>query len=49
MPSIEGVFDTPQGSAYFTTVDMSWRFYQLPLEPMNQNYTTIRTFFGSLK
>ena len=33
IPSIEEIFDTLQGSAYFTTIDMSWGFYQLPMEP----------------
>ena len=36
--SIEEFFDTLQGNAYFTTIDMSWGFYQLPLEPECQNY-----------
>ena len=41
IPSIEEIFDTLQGSAYFTTIDMSWGFYQLPMEPKSQNYTAL--------
>ena len=33
IPSIEEIFDTLQGIAYFTTIDMSWGVYQLPMEP----------------
>ena len=49
IPSIEEIFDTLQGSAYFTTVDMSWGFYQLPMEYKSQNYTAFGTPFGCLK
>ena len=49
LPSIEEIFDTLQGSAYFTTKDMSWGFYQLPMEPKSQNYTAFSTPFGSFK
>ena len=49
IPSIEEYFDTIQGSAYFTTLDMSWGFYQLPMEPKSQNYTPLSTPFGSFK
>ena len=45
IPSIEESFDTLQGSAYFTTIDLSWGFYQLPMEPKGQNYTAISTPF----
>ena len=31
--SNEEIFETLQGSAYFTTLDMSWGFYQLPMKP----------------
>ena len=48
-PSIEEIFNTLQGSAYFTTIDMSWGFYQLPMEPKSQNYTAIITPFGSFE
>ena len=43
VPSIEEIFDTLQGSAYFTTKNMSWGFYQLRVEPKNQNYTAFST------
>ena len=49
IPSIEDIFDTLKGSAYFTTIDMPWGFYQLPMEPKNQNYTAFSTPFGSFK
>ena len=49
IPSIEEYFDTLQRSAYFTTIDMSWGFYQLPMEPKNQNYPAFSTSFGSFK
>ena len=47
MPSFEEIFDTLQGSAYFTTIDMSWGSYQLPMEPKSQNNTAFSTPFGS--
>ena len=37
IPSIEEIFDTLQESAFFTTIDMSWGFYQLPMEPKFKN------------
>ena len=37
IPSIEEIFDTLQRIAYFTTIDLSWGFYQLPMEPKSQN------------
>ena len=49
IPSIDEIFDTLQGSAYFTTIDISWGFYQLPMEPKSQNYTAFNTPFGSFK
>ena len=49
IPSIEDVFGTLHGSAYFTTIDMSWGFYQLPMEPKNQNGTASCIPFGSFK
>ena len=50
IPTIEEVFDTLQRSAYFTTIDMSWGFYQLPREPTNQSYTAFPTqHFGTFK
>ena len=47
--SIEGIFCTLQACAYFTTDDLSWGFYQLPMEPNSQNYTAFSTPFVSLK
>ena len=49
IPSIEEISDTFQGSAYSTTVDMSWGFYQLPMEPKSQIYIAFSTPFGSFK
>ena len=49
IPSIEEISDTLQGRAYFATIDMSWGFYQLPIEPKSQNYTAFSTPFGSFK
>ena len=49
IPSIEENFDTLQGSACFTTIEMSWGFYQLPMEPKSRNYTAFSTLFGSFK
>ena len=39
--SIEEIFDTLEGSAYFTSIDMSAGFYQV--------YTAFSTPFGSFK
>ena len=49
IPSMEEILDTLQGSAYFTTKDMSWGFFQLPKEPKSQNYTAFNTLIGSFK
>ena len=49
IPSIEEIFGTLQGSAFFKTIDMSWGFYQLPMETKSQNYTAFSTLFGSFK
>ena len=48
-PSIEETFDTLQGNAHFMTIGMSWRFYQLPMEPKSQNHTALSIPFGSFK
>ena len=48
-PLIEDIFDTLQGSAGFTTMEMSWGIYQLPMEPKSQNDTAFSTPFGSFK
>ena len=49
IPSTEEIFDTFQGSAYFTTIDISWGFYQLPVETKSHNYTEFSTPFGILQ
>ena len=45
IPSIEVIFDTLQRSAYFTTIDMSWEFYQLLMEPKSRNDTAFSSPF----
>ena len=45
--SVEEIFDTLEGSCYFSTIDMSWGSYQLPLETSSQDYTAFSTPFGS--
>ena len=47
--SIEEIFDILEGSEYFTTMDMSWGFYQLPMEEGSQDFTAFSTPFGSFK
>ena len=49
LPSVEEIFDSLEGSCYFSTIDMSWGFYQLPLETSSQEYTAFSFPFGSLK
>ena len=49
IPSIEEIFDTLEGSAYFTSIDMSAGFYQVPMEESSQDYTAFSTPFGSFK
>ena len=49
IPSIEEIFDTLEGSEYFTTIDISWGFYQLPMAEESQDYTAFSTPFGSFK
>ena len=49
IPSIEEIFDTLEGSAYFTSIDMSAGFYQVPMEESSQDYTASSTPFGSFK
>ena len=49
IPSIEEMFDTLEGSAYFTSIDMSAGFYQVPMAESSQDYTTFSTPFGSFK
>ena len=47
--SIEEIFDTLEGSAFFSTIDMSWGFYQLPMDEKSQDFTAFSTPFGSYK
>ena len=49
IPSIGEIFDTLEGSACFTSIDMSAGFYQVPREESSQDYTAFSTPFGSLK
>ena len=37
IPSIEENFETLEGSEYFTSIDMSASFYQVPLEEKSQD------------
>ena len=48
-PSNEAFFDTLEGSFYFSTIDMSWQFYQLPMEEASQNYTAFSAPFTHFK
>ena len=47
IPVMEEIFDTLEGSAYFTSIDMSAGFYQVPIEESSQDYTAFVTAFGS--
>ena len=49
IPSIEEIFDTLGGSCYFSTIDMSAGFYQVPMDRDSQDYTAFSTPFGSFK
>ena len=49
IPSIEEIFDTLEGSAYFSTVDMSCGFYHLPMDEKSRYFTSFSTPFGSYK
>ena len=49
IPSIEEFFDTLEGSEFFTTIDMSLGFYQLPMAEESQDFTAFSTPFGSFK
>ena len=49
LPSVEEIFDTFEGSCYFSTIDMFWGIYQLPLEESSQGLTAFSTQFGSFK
>ena len=49
LPSVEEMSDTLEGSCYFSTINMSWGFYQLPLKTNSQAYTAFSTPFDFLK
>ena len=49
IPSIEEIVDTLEGSEFFTTIDMSWGFYRLPMAEESQGFTAFSTPFGSFK
>ena len=49
IPSNKEIFDTLEGSGYFTSTDMSAGFYQVPMEKSSQDYTAFSTPFGSFK
>ena len=49
IPSIEEIFDTLEGSEFFTTIYMSWGFYHLPMAEESQDYTAFSTPFGSFE
>ena len=48
-PSIEENYETLEGSCYFSTLDLSWGLYQLPMEETSQDYTAFSTPLGSFK
>ena len=48
LPSVEEFFVTLERSGYFSTIDMSWGVYQLPLETSSHDFTAFSTPFGSL-
>ena len=47
IPSIEEIFDTLERKKYFTTIDLSWGFDQLPMEEGGQDFTAFSTPFGT--
>ena len=49
IPSVEEIFDTLEGSSFFSTIDMSAGFYQVPMDTTSQNFTAFSTPFGSFK
>ena len=49
LPSVEEIFDTLEGICYFSTIDMSWDFHQLPSETGSQDYTAFSPPCGSFK
>ena len=49
IPSVEEIFGTLQGSAYFTSIDISAGFYQVLMEESSQDYTAFSTPFVSFE
>ena len=47
IPTIKEIFDTLEGSAFFSSMYMSAGFYQVPMEKSLQDYTAFSTPFGS--
>ena len=49
IPSMAEIFDTLGGSSYFSTLDMSAGFHQVPTDKDSHGYTAFRTPFDSFK
>ena len=49
IPSIEEISDTLEGSCSFSSIDIFWRFNQLPMEEASQEFTEFSTPFGWFK
>ena len=49
IPSNEEIFDTLERSEYFTTINMSWHFHQLPKVEECQHFAAFDTPFGSFR
>ena len=47
--SIQQIFDTIEGSSFYSTMHMSAGFYQVSMETTSQNFAAFSTPFGSLK
>ena len=47
--SVGEIFDTLEGSCYYSTVNTSWGFYQFTSETSSQDYTAFSSPFGSFK
>ena len=46
LPRAEDIFSSLQGSRYFTKIDLSRAYLQMPLDEDSQKYTTINTLQG---
>ena len=49
LPFLDEIFDTLEGNCFFSTINMSWTFYQPPLKTSSQKYTAFSTPFDSFK